>query len=164
MDQAFQAIQQAYGSVEDDSIEIVGVLWMQGEADAEREDLAMAYENNFTNFISKSREIIQNTGKDYIANKPDSPKVPFIVGLIMDQASLDAHCTSPDTPSETRLDYADTVRLSQQRVCDLDEQCSYFETKDYSRACGYQSEINYDTSGLVQMGFDFAGHLNHFMK
>ncbi len=165
MEQAYQAIQQAYGSVEDDSIEIVGVLWMQGEADAEREGRAMAYENNFTNFISKTREVLQNTGKDYIVNKPDSLEVPFIVGLIMDQQSLDAtNCTSPDTPSETRLPYADTVRLSQQTVCDLDEQCSYFETKDYTRACGYNSEIHYDTLGLVQMGFDFAGHLHNFMK
>ena len=157
------AMEQAHEAVEDATIEVAGILWMQGEQDAESESRAKAYQNNLTNFITKAREVVDNTNKDYIINNPNSPEVPFILGLITDQESLDINCTSPDIPSIYQFTYADTVRQSQQIVCDLIENCRYFETKDYPRACGYNAEIHYNTEGLNQMGFSFAQHLNEFL-
>ena len=157
------AMEQAHEAVEDATIEVAGILWMQGEQDAESESRAKAYQDNLDNFITSVRSVVDNTNKDYIVNNPETPEVPFILGLITDQESLDNNCTSPDIPSTYQLTYADTIRQSQQSVCDSIERCRYFETKDYPRACGYNAEIHYNTEGLNQMGFSFAQHLNEFL-
>jgi hypothetical protein len=157
------AMEQAHKAVDDATIEVAGILWMQGEQDAGSESQAKAYQDKFNNFITKVRDVVDNTNKDYIINNLGTPEVPFILGLITDQESLDNNCTSPDIPSTYQLLYADTVRQSQQIVCDSIENCRYFETKDYPRACGYNAEIHYDSDGLNQMGFSFAQHLNEFL-
>ncbi len=157
------AMEQAHEAVEDATIEVAGILWMQGEQDAGSESRAKAYHNNLNNFITSVRIVVNNSDKDYIVNNPDTPEIPFILGLITDQESLDNNCTSPDIPSTYQFTYADTVRQSQQSVCDSIENCRYFETKNYPRACGYNAEIHYDSKGLNQMGFSFAQHLNEFL-
>ena len=157
------AMEKAHEAVDDATIEVAGILWMQGEQDAGSESQAKAYQNNLNNFITKVRNVVDNTNKDYIVNRPDTPEIPFILGLITDQVSLDNNCTAPNIPSIYQLIYADTVRQSQQSVCDSIENCRYFETKDYPRACGYNAEIHYDSEGLNQMGFSFAQHLNEFL-
>lgn len=164
IEQAYEAILESQGEGENIAIEVVGILWMQGESDTKEKEKAKAYQTNLENFITKVRDVVHNTNKDFIVNKPHTPKTPFIIGLIMDQKSLDDNCTAPDIPSVIRLDYADTIRLSQQKVCDSIDRCMYFDTKDYPRACGYNSEIHYNSQGLIQMGFDFAQSLNDLLR
>ena len=158
------AIEQAHAVIEDATIEVVGILWMQGEQDAEYKSRANAYQNNLKNFIKKVRNVVENTNKDYLVNKPNTPTIPFILGLITDQESLDINCTPANIPSTYQLIYADSIRQSQQNICNSSEQCNYFDTKDYQRACGYNAEIHYNSQGLNQMGFDFAQNLNELLN
>lgn len=174
------------------TIEIVGILWMQGENDSTNYYQAIAYGPNFNNFITKVRDVVHNTGHSKVVNKPYTSKVPFITALVTDQITLDNACTNYSQyingykcprPSYTETPYYlishnsystpgfrgyyKGVHLphirSMQRNATSNGRYTYFDTKHYPRGCGYDNEIHYHSKGLTQMGIDFANRLNWYL-
>jgi hypothetical protein len=85
------------------NIEVIGVMWMQGETDAmlydpkitekQNIDQANRYKQNLINFIVNVRKVISDT--EGLA-KSTSFEIPFVLGLITDQNSLYNACTTPE--------------------------------------------------------------------
>ena len=71
-------------------IEIKGMIWMQGGADAKNEDSAKAYKDNLTRFIESLR-------KEF-----DAPGMPFVCGR--------------SNPEATKFAYIQDVRTAQESV------------------------------------------------
>lgn len=61
-------------------IEILGMLWMQGEADSKNQQDAEAYAENFKNFIYTAREDFGSPEMIFIAGRvnPTAEKYPFV--------------------------------------------------------------------------------------
>ena len=67
----FSYVQKAKESRE---IEIVGMIWMQGEADSKNEEYAAAYEQNLKDFVARARKDFDVEAMPYIAGRVNPPK------------------------------------------------------------------------------------------
>ncbi len=119
-----QTITDALGYCTD--YEIVGMLWQQGESDANTEARANVYEQNLTDFITAVRAYV------------GVPQMPFMVGQVSD---------SQIWP------YRDIVRAAQQAVADSMENVSLVSADGLTIL---SDEMHYDTAGTLELGRRFA--------
>jgi len=108
--------------------EISGMLWMQGEADAD-EGEAASYEANLRNFIAAIR------------TQFSTPEMPFIIARV-----LDFYGTPPQ---------AGMVRAAQVSVADSSPFVSWFDTDSYSVHAGGNAG-HYNTQGQLDLGRNYA--------
>ena len=109
--------------------EIVGLIWMQGEADALDRDHAEAYAENLAAFVSRVRADLE------VEN------LPVVVGLVS---------TAPEWP------FHDTVRGAQSRTADAVAQVEPVETSDLIRDFAHGDQYHYATEGQRMLGERFA--------
>lgn len=108
--------------------EIAGILWMQGESDAD-ENQAASYEANLRNFIANLRLQFSN------------PTLPFIVARVRDHFGGDSG-------------QAAIVRAAQITVATTTTGVEWFDTDTYPLSTDYPG--HYDTQGQISLGLDFA--------
>jgi hypothetical protein len=109
--------------------EIVGLIWMQGEADALDRAHAEAYADNLAAFVARVRV-------DF-----EVENLPVVVGLVS---------TAPEWP------FHDTVRGAQSRTADALPQIEPVETSDLMRDFGHGDQYHYATEGQRMLGERFA--------
>lgn len=115
-----------------------GILWMQGESDAEHSlQSSESYLQNLTNLMSLFRAALRNE------------RLPIIIGKIND--SYMAPGNIPTQP------FIEIVNQAQKDFTDMDP-CAYFmqETELYK----FSSDAwHYDSDGYIKMGIDFANSI-----
>ena len=101
-----KTVQNGLQSYRDNGYEpvIKGMAWMQGETDANSEEMATVYETNMKTLFAKIRETLA------------LPTLKIIVGEIATQKEY--------------APYSDEIRRIQKKVCDEDSHCVFLSTKD----------------------------------
>lgn len=168
-----QAINAAltYANAVNGTIEVVGILWMQGESDATNLGFANNYGTNLNNFISRIRQLTTSINHPkYITNN----NVPFVTGLITSNAVLDYHNQINTCAYDCydylyiggpfSLMYSQEVRDAQKDTISRGNY-SYFDTESLDRACKcYDDPIHYDHYGQFFLGYDFAQNLSPYIN
>lgn len=113
---------------------IDGMLWMQGETDAQKGKGA-DYKANLTGFINRIREVFEV--KD----------MPFVLGRII------KHFDTPEGDNAL-------VRAAQESMAKDMKNVAWFDTDDYEM----HNAGHYNAKGLVRMGNDFAKGLLEVVK
>ena len=115
-------------------IEIVGMLWMQGESDA-KPQFASAYGENLKNFIETVRKDFEN------------PDLFFVAGRI--------------NPTKQNYDQK-LVRIvrTAQESCPL-EGYAWVDCDDLTKV---GDNVHYDTEGLVELGYRMADTMMKLME
>lgn len=106
--------------------EISGMLWMQGESDAE-ENKGDEYDKNIRAFIAHMREQFK------------TPDMPFVMARVRNHYG-------------GKSGQAALVRTAQQKVAEATDGVDWFDTDDYSM----MNAGHYSGPGLINMGKDFA--------
>jgi hypothetical protein len=110
----------------EDTLELAGMMWMQGEGDSTDRKAAEAYEENLANFLTQVRKDLE------------APEMPVVVGLISEAK---------------KWTFAEIVREGQMNVAKKLPNVATVETNDLTfNADG----IHYDAAGLVTLGERFA--------
>lgn len=142
-DFALNTINNAYadkdidGDGEEDTLLPAGIIWMQGEADAQASAAsANAYFYNLTRIMGLLRAAL---------HKDD---VPIIIGKITDSGLGD----------EVLMPYIKTVHLAQQQFVEQDI-CAAYMTKTEAYPYTQQDAWHYTSEGYIRMGKDFAQEL-----
>jgi hypothetical protein len=113
---------------------IAGMIWMQGEGDAQYPALASAYETNLTNLI------------EHVRSDFDAPDMRFVIGRIA------TYYDTKPTPGGNA-----TVRAAQMAVAGAVPNTAWVDTDDLSWAyIGH-----YGTDGQIELGIRFA---NEFVQ
>lgn len=105
---------------------IIGMLWMQGEEDSKKTEVAEKYLTNFMSLINSFREEV------------NTPNLPFIFGAI--------------NPPISKFPAANQVRAAQIRVLHEIKDTYIIETSDLSK----RDSVHYDTEGLLKLGARFG--------
>ena len=122
-----EIITEALGYCND--YEIIGMLWQQGESDANTEARAIAYEQNLRNFIASIRDFT------------DEPKLPFMIGQVSDSEIWE---------------YGNIVRAAQQAVADTTQNTSLISSAGLPILA---DQMHYGTEGTLELGNRFASSL-----
>ena len=109
-------------------LEVLGILWMQGERDANYPEIADDYETNLGTLIQAFR-------RDLAA-----PEAPFFLGQI--------------NPPSTGWPASATVRAAQEASADEIPRTVLIRTDDLSKR--EDEPIHFDGAGLLQLGSRFA--------
>lgn len=107
-------------------IEVVGMIWMQGEADSKTEDYALAYKENLEAFMQKAR-------KDF-----NAPDMPFIAGRV-----------NPENPQ--KYAYVEDVRKAQESIT-----LAGYAFIDCDHLEKLEDKVHYSIPGRVMLGEMFA--------
>ena len=112
-----------------------GIIWMQGESDAEHsKEASEAYYGNLKNLINLLRASLRNE------------KLPVIIGKIND-----SHMTSNGGPTQP---FIKIVHSAQKKFTEEDDCASYVtEIESYNFS---DDAWHYDTDGFIKMGIAFA--------
>tara|TARA_A100001035_G_scaffold181653_1_gene144455 strand:- start:109 stop:912 length:804 start_codon:yes stop_codon:yes gene_type:complete len=112
-----------------------GIIWMQGESDAEHsKEASEAYYDNLKNLINLLRASLRNE------------KIPAIIGKIND-----SHMTSNGGPTQP---FIKIVHSAQKNFTEEDDCASYVtEIESYNFS---DDAWHYDTDGFIKMGIAFA--------
>ena len=112
-----------------------GIIWMQGESDAEHsKEASEAYYGNLKNLINLLRASLRNE------------KLPVIIGKIND-----SYMTPDGKPTQP---FIESVHLAQKKFTEEDDCASYVtEIESYNF---YEDAWHYDTDGFIKMGIAFA--------
>jgi len=112
-----------------------GIIWMQGESDAEHsKEASEAYYGNLKNLINLLRASLRNE------------KLPVIIGKIND-----SHMTSNGGPTQP---FIKIVHSAQKNFTEEDDCASYVtEIESYQFS---NDAWHYDTDGFIKMGIAFA--------
>ena len=112
-----------------------GIIWMQGESDAEHsKEASEAYYGNLKNLINLLRASLRNE------------KLPVIIGKIND-----SHMTSNGGPTQP---FIKIVHSAQKKFTEEDDCASYVtEIESYQFS---NDAWHYDTDGFIKMGIAFA--------
>ena len=112
-----------------------GILWMQGESDAEHsKESSEAYYGNLKNLINLLRASLRNE------------KLPVVIGKIND-----SHMTSNGGPTQP---FIKNIHLAQKKFTEEDGCASYVtEIESYQFS---NDAWHYDTDGFINMGIAFA--------
>jgi len=112
-----------------------GIIWMQGESDAEHsKEASEAYYGNLKNLINLLRASLRNE------------KLPVIIGKIND-----SYMTPDGKPTQP---FIETVHLAQKKFTEEDDCASYVtEIESYNFS---DDAWHYDTDGFIKMGIAFA--------
>jgi len=145
-DNALETIKNAYdvgdinGDGRLDKLIPSGIIWMQGESDAEHsKQSADAYLENLTNLMALIRAAMRKEN------------LPVVIGKIND-----SHMTQDGRPTQP---FIDIVHLAQREFSDMDP-CSYYLTDTESYIFSPDA-WHYDTDGFIRMGIDFANSVIH---
>ena len=140
-DNALSTIRNAYdiadfnGDGRLDMLVPAGIIWMQGESDAEySQESADAYLENLTNLMSLIRAALRKEN------------LPVVIGKIND-----SHMTPNGQPTQP---YIETVHLAQKEFTDNDGCASYVTEIDSYKFS--DDAWHYDTDGFIRMGIAFA--------
>ncbi|MEE4116138.1 MAG: sialate O-acetylesterase [Marinilabiliaceae bacterium] len=118
-----------------------GILWMQGESDANvSEEIASRYLQNLAELMGLIRKAF---GTD---------NTPVVIGLISD---------SGNNPSGKVWKYGDIVRDAQAKYADTDANAALVRSTDtYS----YSDPWHYDSDGFIDLGKEFAQAMDSLIK
>ncbi|WP_179983398.1 sialate O-acetylesterase [Alteromonas macleodii] len=138
-DFALETINNAYsfididGDGEPDTLKPMGVIWMQGEADAHASEAsANAYLDNLTSLMQLFRAALR------------TDDLPVVIGKITDS----------EMGEEDIMPYIERVHLAQQLFVESDNCATYMSNSDtYSYG---DDPWHYTSESFIQMGKDFA--------
>jgi len=127
------------------TVDVAGMLWMQGEQDSKDSDNpgpAKAYEKNLRNLIATVR-------------KAYNPQMPFVIGRI--------HITLLKAKPHRGKDFgqAGVVRAAMGTVAETDKLTGMIDTDKLGL---HKDNVHFDTAGQLTMGKDFAKELLRIMK
>jgi hypothetical protein len=122
------------GDGEPDTLVPSGIVWMQGESDANAFVSAADYDTNLAELIELLRAAMHRDD------------LPFVMGRISD-SRLNA---GEDTP---QWKHGDIVRAAQAEVAGADPHAALVTSTD---SYGYSDRAHYDTAGYLDMGASFA--------
>ena len=139
-DHALRTIQSALshadidGDGTPDRLVPAGIIWMQGEADAEHsQDVADAYEGNLARLMNLLREELGDEN------------LPVVIGKITDSGMAD---------DGSVMDFCGTVQRAQEAFTDSDD-CATLVTA--TEECEHLDDgWHYDTEGYLRLGAAFA--------
>lgn len=120
------------GDGKPDTLIPAGIVWMQGEADANSEPSALNYERNLRTLIARLRSAM------------NAPDIPVIIGKITDSGRDD---------DGMAMDFAELVQAAQAAVVASDP-CAAWVTKIDTYK--HQDKWHYTGRSYLQMGSDFA--------
>ena len=127
-------VQDIDGDGEPDTLIPAGILWMQGETDANHPHTAAAYDDNLRELIGLLRAAMR------------ADDLPFVMGRISDSRLNKGE----PTPQWT---HGDIVRAAQAEVALTDPHAELVTSTD---AYGYSDPAHYDTAGYLDLGERFA--------
>lgn len=138
-DFALETINNAYavsdinGDGKSDTLKPMGIIWMQGEADAHASEAsANAYFDNLTSLMNLFRAALRVDG------------LPVVIGKITDS----------EMGEEDIMPYIERVHLAQQLFVESDNCATYMSNSD-SYTYG-DDPWHYTSKSFIQMGKDFA--------
>lgn len=132
IDEALKNIQGDY--------EIAGMLWMQGETDTMRKNMAESYQANLERLI------------DVMRTKFDQPEMPFLIGRITIHLLKSKKFNWP---------FTDTVRAAQDTVAKNDPHASLVDSDDLSLRPDF---THFDVPGQLQLGERFGEAMLEVLK
>jgi hypothetical protein len=117
-----------------------GIVWMQGESDANLESSALKYEENLTNLMRLIRKAFLNDN------------LPVAIGRISD---------SGKSPKGKVWAYGDIVRIAQADFVKKDRKAVLVTSTD---SYAYSDPWHYDSKGFIDLGNKFAEALYSISK
>ena len=121
------------GDGRDDILIPSGIIWMQGESDADvNEEIANRYFENLSELM--------NLIRDAFGDK----KIPVVIGRISD---------SGNDPSGKVWEFGDIVRKAQHNFSEKDPNAAIVVSTD---SYGYSDPWHYDSKGFIDLGYKFA--------
>jgi len=132
IDEALKAVPGEY--------EIAGMLWMQGETDTMRKNMAESYQKNLEELISIMRA------------KFKKPKMPVVVGRITSQLLKSKKYKWPFTT---------TVQAAQDAVAKKDDKVEVINSDDLSLRPDF---THFDVPGLMKLGERFGVAMRKVLK
>lgn len=126
------AVRDIDGDGTDDTLVPAGIVWMQGESDANNEGIARQYEANLKRLMDLIRAALR------------VDDLPVVIGRISDSGK--------DTDGKV-WDYGAIVRKAQANFCAEDACASLVTSTD---KYGYSDTWHYDTAGYIDLGRQFA--------
>lgn len=124
------------GDGTEDTLIPSGIVWMQGESDANDEAIALQYEANLKRLMDLIRAALR------------VDDLPLAVGRISDSGQ--------DTDGKV-WDFGPTVRRAQADLCAKDACAALVTSTD---TYGYSDKWHYDTAGYIDLGRQFAEALH----
>lgn len=125
---------------EADELIPAGILWMQGESDANTPEIANLYFTNLKRLVDLMRAALL------------TDDLPVVIGRISD---------SGNDPDGKVWDYGNIVRWQQAKFVNQDGNAALITTTDnYS----YSDKWHYDTNGYIDFGKQFAIEMEKLLK
>ena len=122
--------------INNDGIEDVlipaGILWMQGESDANNEEVANRYYNNLKKLMDLMRATFRNN------------ELPVVIGKISD---------SGDDKDGKVWDYGELVQYAQEKYTRIQKNVAIVRSTSTYK---YSDKYHYDSSGYIDLGIQFA--------
>ncbi len=122
--------------INNDGIEDVliptGILWMQGESDANNEEVANRYYNNLKKLMDLMRATFRNND------------LPVVIGKISD---------SGDDKDGKVWDYGELVQYAQEKYTRIQKNVAIVRSTSTYK---YSDKYHYDSSGYIDLGIQFA--------
>lgn len=110
-------------------VNLAGLAWMQGEADAQTEAMVNSYQRILTNFIGDVRKDL------------NEPNLPFFIG------EIETHYSGLD----------DSIRAIEKRVCQEMKSVNFIPGSDLQM--GYYDVWHFAPSGAYNLGLRFGGSM-----
>ena len=134
------AIDDIDGDGEKDELIPAGILWMQGESDANKLEIANLYYYNLKRLMDLVRASLRNND------------LPVVIGRISDSGNDD---------DGKVWDYGNIVRWQQAKFVNQDKNAALITTTD---KYNYSDKWHYDTEGYIDFGVQFAKEMQQLMK
>lgn len=112
---------------QDEEVEVLACLWMQGESDSRFQQAAADYQANLKRLIARIRADL------------DQAEMRFVIGLV--------------NPSGAKFAHLSTVRAAQRLVAETVPNVSFVDTAGLSK---HDDKLHYDTAGQLELGRRFA--------
>ena len=116
--------------MQDEDVDLLASLWMQGESDSRYQPAAAQYQHNLKRLIADIRQDL------------DQPRLQFVLGMV--------------NPAPARFAFLSTVRAAQKQVAQTTPLVSLVDTAGLTR---HADELHYDTAGQLELGRRFAQQL-----
>lgn len=121
------------GDGAEDTLVPAGIVWMQGESDAARFDVAADYADNLARLAALFRAALRDGD------------LPFVVGRISDRGVRDG--------TARVWKFGDTIRDAQAAFAEADPRAALVTS---TNGYGYSDPYHYDTAGYLDLGRAFA--------
>jgi hypothetical protein len=121
-----------------DRLVLAGIIWMQGESDADTDiETAEAYGENLAHLIKSLRTALKDEN------------LPAVIGKITDSGMAD---------DGSVMDYAVKIQQAQEAFAESDECAGLVHVTD---SLNYLDKRHYDTDGFIRLGDAFADAIVH---